>query len=54
MRQLVTEYVVMNIKWLEKDPSFEELLQGGGEFPVDFWRMFRKEQECAATRETDV
>jgi hypothetical protein len=46
LRQLITEYLVLNIDWVGKDASFEELLHESGEFAVDFWRIHRREQEC--------
>lgn len=44
LRQLVLEYMVLNVTTFGKDPSFITLLQEGGEFVVDFWDILYKEK----------
>ena len=39
LRQLVVEYMVLNVSAFSKHPSFILLLQEGGEFVMDFWNQ---------------
>ena len=40
LRHLMVDFMVTNICWIDETTMFEELLQGGREFAVDFWRNY--------------
>ncbi|KAF2254762.1 hypothetical protein BU26DRAFT_144802 [Trematosphaeria pertusa] len=44
LRELVVEFMVLQIHIMEKSGEFEELLEEGGQFVLDFWRLERKER----------
>lgn len=44
LRELILEYMVMNVGKLETEIAFDMLLEEGGLFVSDFWRLLRQEQ----------
>jgi hypothetical protein len=44
LRKLVVEYIACEVSNIGKDEAFASLLQEGGEFVVDFWRIVAKEK----------
>jgi len=43
LRKLVVEYIACEVSTIGKHEAFAPLLQEGGEFVVDFWRIIAKE-----------
>jgi len=43
LRKLVVEYIACEVSTIGKHETFAPLLQEGGEFVVDFWRIIAKE-----------
>lgn len=43
LRQLVVEYIVLEVDTFGKHPAFVDLLHEGGEFVVDFWNLAYQE-----------
>jgi hypothetical protein len=43
LRKLVVEYIACDVSIIGKHEAFAPLLQEGGEFVVDFWRIIAKE-----------
>jgi hypothetical protein len=42
LRELVVEYIAREIDFIGKSQEWEELIEEGGEFMVDFWRVARE------------
>jgi hypothetical protein len=42
LRKLVVEYIACEVSTIGKHEAFALLLQEGGEFVVDFWRIINK------------
>ncbi|KAF2643513.1 hypothetical protein P280DRAFT_254752 [Massarina eburnea CBS 473.64] len=43
LRQLLVEFIVLSIRWIESKQCFTDLFQYGGQFAFDFWETFRSE-----------